>query len=142
MIKPQFAIGFIAVLWVGMILAIGMESVVKFSTPSLSKIIAFDLGRVVFSAFNKLQLVLLLFMMAIAFFSRLTLWEKIGLIVITIIMIFQVWWLFPILSNRVDLLLSGIQPPTTYIHAFYSTLEIIKVLTLLFLGVQLLRYSN
>lgn len=57
--KLNLAIGILASIWIGMILAIGMESIVKFSAPTLTKPVAFDVGRVVFSAFNKAQLLLL-----------------------------------------------------------------------------------
>ena len=47
-------------------------------------------------------------------------------------------WLTPELSARTDIILAGGEPPPSYAHAIYSTLELLKIGLLLFLGVKAL----
>jgi len=61
--KLKIMIGMLTVFWIGMIFAIGMESIVKFNTPTLTKAVGFDVGRTVFSAFNKAQALLLVLLL-------------------------------------------------------------------------------
>jgi len=136
--KLRLVISVLAVLWIGMIIAIGMESIVKFSTPLLSKPVGFDVGRVVFSAFNKLQSALLIVLLILAAFARVTTWDKLLLAALTIILSLQVFWLFPELSQRVALILSGIIPPPTYKHLLYGILELLKLTILTAIGLKIL----
>ncbi len=136
--KMNVMVGVIAILWVGMILAIGMESIVKFNTPTLTKAVGFDVGRTVFFAFNKMQGILLVLLIIGAIIGSLT-WVDRGLIlVIAILLALQVFWLFPELAHRVDLILSGVKPPSTYKHALYGIFEIVKVVLLMVLGIKLI----
>jgi hypothetical protein len=43
-------------------------------------------------------------------------------------------WLIPELAARTDLIMTGGEPPPSYAHAIYSSLELIKIGLLLFLG--------
>ena len=135
--KINLIIAVVALIWVGMILAIGMESVVKFNTPTLTKPIGFDVGRTVFAAFNKAQLGLLIIIIISLLFSYLTFVDKSLIAFITLILVLQIFWLFPALSQRVDLILSGIKPAPTYMHGFYGALEIAKLILLFILGLRL-----
>jgi hypothetical protein len=45
-------------------------------------------------------------------------------------------WLIPELAARTDIILAGREPPPSYAHAIYSTLELAKIGVLLFLGVR------
>ncbi|VVC75672.1 hypothetical protein AQUSIP_09620 [Aquicella siphonis] len=135
--KMNLMISVVAVLWIGMILAIGMESVVKFSTPTLTKPVAFDVGRTVFGAFNKAQLVLLAAMMVGACWASLPKWDWAFLTVLALAMAAQIIWLFPILSARVDLILAGVSPPPTSAHAWYGMLEAAKFILLVILAIRL-----
>ncbi len=136
--KLKLVISALAILWIGMIIAIGMESIVKFSTPLLSKPVGFDVGRVVFEAFNKLQGALLVSLLVLAFFARVTTWDKILLGCLSAIFLVQVFWLFPELSQRVELILTGIAPPPTYKHLLYGILELLKLTILTAIGLQIL----
>lgn len=137
--KLTLIIAVLAILWVGMILAIGMEGVVKFSTPTLTKPVAFDVGRVVFAAFNKVQVALLLAIVVCAFFASLSIWDNLLIASLTVILLLQVLWLFPGLSERVDLILNNVKPPPTYKHGLYGFLEIVKLALLFVLGMRLIR---
>jgi len=136
--KIKLIVAMIAIFWIGMICAIGMESIVKFSTPTLTKAVGFDVGRTVFSAFNKVQAVMLALLVAGAIFGALTTLDKAIIAVIAVILLLQVFWLFPELSQRVDMILSGIKPPPTYKHGLYGLLEMGKLLLLAGLGIKLI----
>ena len=129
----------VALVWVGMMLAIGMESIVKFNAPTLTKPVGFDVGRTVFGVFNYLQLGLLAIVVNCAFFVQIDLLKKILIASAGISLCLQVFWLFPELSQRVDLILKGIKPPPTYQHALYGMLEIFKLAVLSLFGILLLR---
>lgn len=131
-------VAIVAILWVGMILGIGLESIVKFNTPTLTKPVAFDVGRTVFNAFNKAQLVLLVLLVVSAFVARVTPVYQAGIAVVAVIVILQTIWLFPVLSQRVDIILAGNTPASTYHHAVYGLLEVSKLLLLSALGLRLL----
>lgn len=130
----------LAIFWIGMIIAIGMESIVKFSTPLLSKPVGFDVGRVVFDAFNKVQAGLLLILLMLAFLTRasITAWDKFLLAGLSAVFAAQVFWLFPALSERVALILAGIAPPPSYKHLLYGILELLKLIILTAIGLQIL----
>src|SRR3990167_8657333 len=129
--KIKMIIALIAILWVGMILAIGMESIVKFNTPSLSKAVAFDVGRTVFSAFNKVQCLLLLILIVGMMIGPFSTVDRVVVAVIAIVLALQALWLFPHLSQRVDIILAGNKPSPTYQHSLYGILELIKFSLLL-----------
>lgn len=136
--KLTFLLGLIVIIWVGMILGIGMESIVKFNTLTLTKPVGFDVGRVVFGAFNKVQAILLVVLIIGAFLTPIKPLNQCILGMIAIILFLQMVWLFPELSARVDLILQGKTPSPTRLHAYYSVLEISKLTLLLILGVRLL----
>lgn len=66
--------------------------------------------------------------------------DKFALAGLILVVLLQVVWLFPALSQRVTLILLGITPPPTYQHAIYGGLEIIKLACLLFLSVHLILF--
>lgn len=127
----QVAVPMTALLWVGMILGISLESWVKFKTPSLTKPIGLDVGRTVFAAFHKVQFVLIIILIGCGLIISLSSWGWffIGLIAFTLVL--QDIWIFPILSKRVDIIMTNVKISKSYAHAVYGILEFVK-LTLLF----------
>lgn len=136
--RAKLLLGLIAILWIGMILAVGMENLVKFDAPSLSRAVGFDEGRVVFHFFNKVQFIMLMSMLMLIFNGELGWTEKLVFLCVGITLAIQVFWLFPILSSHVDLILAGIKPPSTLDHALYGWLDLIKLALLSVLGFRLL----
>ena len=109
---------------------------VRFSAESITRPVALDVGRVVFSALNKaelLALVLLLVVVRVSGRSR-NLWAWCS--VLALIVVAQGAWLIPELAARTDIILAGREPPPSYAHAIYSSLELAKIGVLLFLGVR------
>jgi len=121
--------------WVGMTIGVSLIATpARFSAGSITRPVAFDVGRVVFSALNKaefLALVLLLVTVRVSGRSS-SLWAWCSLL--ALIVLAQGAWLIPELAARTDIILAGNEPPPSYAHAIYSSLELAKIGLLFFLG--------
>ena len=121
--------------WVGMTVGVSMIATpVRFTATSITRPIALDVGRVVFAALNKAELVALVLLLSIVRVSDRTreLWAWCSVLIL--IVLAQGAWLIPELAARTDLILAGSEPPASYAHAMYSSLELLKIGLLLFLG--------
>jgi len=128
-----------ALLWAGMILGISfLESWVKFRAPTLTKAIGLDVGRTVFNSFHKVQCILLMGIILISIFIKLTLinWQIVGMLII--IFILQLAWLFPTLNQRVNAILAGEKPQNSHAHKVYGIFEIAKFLILVDFSMRLM----
>jgi hypothetical protein len=54
--------------------------------------------------------------------------------VLALIVIAQSVWLTPELAERTQMIINGVEPPASYAHAIYSSLELLKIGLLLYLG--------
>lgn len=122
-------------LWVGITVGVSMIATpVRFTAPSITRPIALDVGRVVFAALNKAELaalVVLLIVVRVAGLARK--WWGICAF-LALIVLAQGVWLIPELAARTDIILAGGEPPRSYAHAIYSSLELTKIALLLFFG--------
>ena len=122
-------------MWAGMTVGISMIATpVRFTAVSISRPVALDVGRVVFAALNKaelLALVLLLIIVRVSGRSR-ELWAWCGILIL--IVLAQGAWLIPELAARTDIIMAGGELPPSSAHAIYSSLELVKIGLLLFLG--------
>ncbi len=126
--------------WFGMTAGISLlEAPIKFTAPTLTRPIALDVGRVVFEALNKAELVALILLLVLVRLSGKAreLWGYCAVIVL--IMMAQSVWLLPLLSSRADLIVSGIEPAPSIAHAAYAVTELSKLLLLLVLGFRSMR---
>lgn len=122
-------------MWAGMTVGISMIATpVRFTAVSISRPVALDVGRVVFAALNKAELlafVLLLIIVRVSGRSR-ELWAWCGILIL--IVLAQGAWLIPELAARTDIIMAGGELPPSAAHAIYSSLELVKIGLLLFLG--------
>ena len=129
----------VAFVWFGMTAAISLlEAPVKFTAPTLTRPVALDVGRVVFQALNKAELaalVVLLIVVRVSGRSR-ELWFYVSGLVL--IVLAQSVWLLPELSERAEMITAGIEPASSPAHGIYATLELLKLLILLILGLKTL----
>ena len=127
-------------LWAGITIGISMIATpVRFTAQSISRPVALDVGRVVFAALNKAELAMLVALLIVVRVAGLTRqWWGICAF-LTLIVLAQGVWLIPELSARTDIVISGGQPPPSYAHAIYSSLELAKIAALLFAGFAALR---
>jgi len=121
--------------WFGLTAGISLlEAPVKFTAPTITREIALDVGRVVFLALNKIELILLILLLILV---RVTsrgkdLWAWCGLL--ALIMIAQSAWLLPELAARSESIVRGIEPGPSIAHGAYAVSELLKLAILLVVG--------
>ena len=123
--------------WVGLTIGISMIATpVRFTAMSITRPVALDVGRVVFAALNKAEFVALLLLLVIVRASGRSreLWAWCSVLIL--IVLAQGAWLIPELAARTDVILAGGEPPSSYAHAIYSSLELVKIGLLVFLGIR------
>ena len=129
--------------WVGMTVGVSMIATpVRFTATTITRPVALDVGRVVFAALNKAELLAVVLLLVIVRASgrsrELWMWAS----VLILIVLAQGAWLIPELAARTDIILAGGEPPPSRAHAIYSTLELIKIGLLLFLGFRSLAQAR
>lgn len=125
----------ICFLWVGMTIGVSMIATpVRFTATTITREIALDVGRVVFAALNKAELVALVILLIVIRASgrAAKYWGFVA--ILALIVIAQSQWLTPELAERTQMIINGVEPPASYAHAIYSSLELIKIGLLLYLG--------
>lgn len=123
--------------WVGMTVGVTLIATpVRFTAGSITRPVALDVGRVVFSALNKAELLALVLLLVVVRVSgrSASLWASSA--VLALIVLAQGTWLIPELAARTDIILAGGEPPPSSAHAIYSTLELIKIGLLLYVGAR------
>lgn len=125
----------IAFTWFGLTAGISLLATpVRFGVESLTRPVALDVARVIFGALNKAELVALVLLLVVVRVSgRARQWWAV-VSALALIVLAQSTWLLPELSDRTDLVIAGIEPPPSYAHAIYSTLELCKLLLLALIG--------
>jgi hypothetical protein len=125
----------ICFLWVGLSIGVSMIATpVRFTASTITRPVALDVGRVVFAALNKAELVALVLLLIVIRVSGVARrWWAVGAL-LTLIVLAQGVWLIPELAARTDIIIAGGEPPPSYAHAIYSSLELVKIGLLLFCG--------
>jgi hypothetical protein len=122
-------------LWAGMTIGVSMIATpVRFTAETITRPIALDVGRVVFAALNKAELVALVILLIVVRTSGRAsrIWGFCGML--ALIVIAQSVWLTPELAERTQMIIDGVEPGRSYAHAIYSTLELTKIGLLFYLG--------
>jgi hypothetical protein len=123
--------------WFGMVLAISfMEAPLKFQAPGITIPLGLGIGRLVFFALNKMEIVCAL-LLVIAFWraGSNAKGEKILLGVAILILILETVWLLPVLGARADAVIAGTAPPFSKMHFLYIGFDAVKLVLLLMLGI-------
>lgn len=132
-------IAIIVFLWAGMILGISfLESWAKFHAPSLTKPVGLDVGRTIFTYFHRVQTGLALLVITLSVFASVSFEIYLMLGGFILILCIQSIWLLPRLNERVSIIIAGGQPPSSFTHAFYGIVEIVKFILLCFSGIILM----
>ena len=130
----------IAFTWFGMTAGVSLLATpVRFTAGTITRPVALDVGRVVFMALNKAEIAALVIALIVVRVSGTARDYWIPLFALAVILIAQGAWLIPELAARTDLVIAGIEPAPSIAHAAYSTLELVKLLLLGWLGVHSLR---
>jgi hypothetical protein len=134
-----------AFLWIGFVSAISfMEAWLKFRAPGITIPLGLGIGRLVFSALNKVEWVLALAILINLFLFGSKLWSrKIALLYLTLILlILQTFWLLPLLDARAELHIQNQIVPPSNLHFYYVGMEVVKVVCLSIFGVSLLKITT
>jgi hypothetical protein len=117
----------LAVLWLGLLLGVSfLATPVKFLAPSLALPVALDVGRQTFTAFNRVELVLAVALLACVAVGRMR-WVGLGLAAILAALVaVQTFWLLPALDARVEIILQGGTPPASGLHVLYIWADALK----------------
>jgi hypothetical protein len=139
-VSPAWAVAVAAIfVWLGMVLAISfIEAPLKFRAPGVTLQVGLGIGRLVFRALNRCEL-LLAAVTAVAFVVAP---PGVGAVVATVVavlaLLVQVQLVRPRLTGRSDAVLAGAEGPRSRAHCAYVGVELVKVAGLLVAGVLLL----
>jgi hypothetical protein len=116
----------LAVLWLGLLLGVSfLATPVKFLAPSLTLPVALDVGRQTFTAFNRVEIVLAVALLACAAIGHVRI--GVGLAAILLVLVaLQTFWLLPVLDARVEVILHGGVPPASGLHVLYIWADALK----------------
>ena len=137
---PQPLLTSLFALWAGFVAAISfMEAWLKFRAEGVTREIGLGIGKLVFSALNRVEIALFFLTWIILLlhkaFKPFRLSIKNGLFwLVGVILLVQSFWLIPTLMHRADVIISGSQPPDSPVHLLFGIVEFIKVVCLLILS--------
>jgi hypothetical protein len=126
--------------WLGMTAGISLLATpVRFTAPTVTRAIALDVGRVVFTALNKAELVALIILLIVVRTSgrARSWWPVCG--ALALIMLLQSVWLLPALAERASLIVAGIEPAPSSLHGIYASVELAKLALLASSGLYALK---
>jgi len=123
-----------SILWLGFVLSISfMEAWLKFQAEGVTQIIGLNIGKLIFFALNKVELLFLITLGVLILPKRRAMGRE-NLVniygLLTVILLIQTFYLLPALDQRVDMIINGTPPVTSFFHFYYLFLEVIKVITL------------
>ena len=133
----------IVFIWTGMIMGIScLEAWVKFKTPSLTKNIDLDVGRVVFRYFHRAQWAIFLLLIIIIILKRSVSYYFVVLFFIGLVLILHICVLMPRLDRQIIKLQQDKKSNNnTELHNCYAVSELIKLLLLCSFGYYILYKS-
>lgn len=126
---------FCVIFWAGLLSGISfLEAPLKFQAPGITIPLGLGIGQLVFQALNKIEIVLLVIILACSLPVPLNNIRSILLFAITILLMADTFWLLPSLDERAKLVLAGNSPIKSYHHVLYIIIDAIKFLFLIILG--------
>jgi len=134
---------YVCFIWFGLTAGISLLATpIRFTAPLITRPVALDIGRVVFAALNKAELIALLILLIIVRVSGRAkeLWMQCSALIL--ILLAQSVWLLPELAARSQQIVAGVEPAPSMHHGTYSVLELSKLLLLLYLGFRSLQATE
>ena len=129
-------------LWLGFLLAISfMEAWLKFRAPGVSIAIGLGIGKLVFGALNKVEWVLIVITAANLYFvpKKIYSLRNILFLIAALMTALETFWGLPALDKIADQIIRGGVDNQPSLHIIYVTMEVVKLFTLIPLGVYLVR---
>ena len=129
-------------IWFGMVLAISfMETPLKFQAPGIDLSLGLGIGRLVFFALNKMEIVCAMLLMIAYWRGRSNTRLETGLLGLALlILLLETVWLLPVLDARAELVISGTEPPFSRMHVVYIVFDAAKLIVLMTLGIATARH--
>lgn len=134
---------YVCFIWFGMTAGVSLLATpVRFTAPLITRPVALDIGRVVFAALNKAELIALLILLIVVRVSGRAreLWLQCSALILIVLV--QSVWLLPRLAERSQQIISGVEPTPSMLHGTYSVLELLKLVVLLYLGFRSLQLRD
>jgi len=130
----------ITFIWVGLVLGISfIEAPLKFTAPNITLALGLGIGRVVFGALNKIEIVFSIIILISFWFGKFSFKKHYLYLVVFFILLVQSVWLIPILDERAGLIIAGEELEKTNHHIFYIIIEVLKIVSLLIGGIFFLK---
>lgn len=127
-------------LWIGFVCAISfMEAWLKFRAPGITLSLGLGIGRLVFNALNKVELIFGLTILINIFWntSEVLKWNNLFFALPLILLFIQTFWLLPALDARAELHIQSQLVPSSNLHFYYIAMELVKVVGLTIFGIKL-----
>ncbi len=132
-------------LWIGIFISISfIETPLKFQVTGMTLPIALELGKITFGISTIIQFVLLGIILLLLFINRkeINYPMKICVIILTIILCLEKFWMLPVLDARADILMTGKGLPPTPLHDYFIYAESLKLLMLIVCCFTLITKKN
>ncbi len=123
--------------WAGFVCSISfMEAWLKFQAPGVTLPIGLSIGKLIFTALNRMEWILLV-LLGVVTISRIRNLPKTFFYLsatILLILVVQTFALLPELNQRAELIISGTTPNKSDAHLFFGIAEVLKVIILIYMG--------
>lgn len=125
--------------WLGMVVAISfVEAPLKFRAPGVTLQIGLGIGRLVFRALNRVEVLFAVVIIAALAVSRPPVSVTVTYAVVVIVLVIELVGIRPRLNRRSDAVLAGETGPRSRAHYAYIALEVIKTVALVVGGILLM----
>lgn len=139
----QYTIALITTfVWIGFVCAISfLEAWLKFRAPGVTLPVGLGIGRLVFSALNKMEWVFTLVILGNLILANTDLIQLKNLLFYLplLLLILQTVWLLPAMDLRAEQYISNVAVGSSSLHYYYVGFELIKIICLFTFGIKLLK---
>jgi hypothetical protein len=129
-------------LWIGFVCAISfMEAWLKFKAPGVTMPIGLGIGRLVFSALNKVEWIFAIAIIVNLLLSKEEVFTQrnFAFLLPLLVLGIQTLFLLPALDRRAELYIQRQPTPPSNLHMYYIGVEAIKVISLFIFSIRLFR---
>ncbi len=131
-------------IWIGMLIGISfVEAPLKFRAPNITVPLGLGIGKLVFNALNKFEIVFSLGVLFWLFqeFRNLDNLITLTFIVLVFIVALQTFWLLASLDARANNVMNGISVEKSNHHLYYIIMEVTKVVLLFFAFIKTFKHA-
>lgn len=132
-------------IWIGFLGAISfMEAWLKFQAPGVSIDIGLGIGKLVFGALNKVEIVLMVLILLNILLVKRKLFSGSNLFffIPLVIVLLQTFWALPVLDKMANLVIANQPLPRSNVHIYYVVMETVKLICLFVFGAGLLKSES